>query len=83
MMALAAMQHMDQVGITVPNLDAASRFFQEAFDAKPMYDNIKRSDPPFAVPKAEAMLGLAPGTRRLYCRDRERTGSPASAPPLF
>jgi hypothetical protein len=33
-----------------------------------MYDNIKRSDPPFAVPKAEAMLGLAPGTALVAMR---------------
>jgi hypothetical protein len=30
---------MDRVGITV---------LEEAFDAKPMYDNIRRSDQPFA-----------------------------------
>jgi hypothetical protein len=32
---------MDHVGITVPDLDAAARFFEEAFEAKPMYDHIK------------------------------------------
>jgi catechol 2,3-dioxygenase-like lactoylglutathione lyase family enzyme len=53
---------MDHVGITVPDLDAASRFFTDAFDAKPLYDSIKRSDQPFAGPKAEAMLGVLPGT---------------------
>lgn len=59
---------MDHVGITVPNLDAASRFFEEAFDAKSLYDNIKRSDPPFEGPKAEAMLGLGPGTALVTMR---------------
>jgi catechol 2,3-dioxygenase-like lactoylglutathione lyase family enzyme len=53
---------MDHVGITVPDLDAASRFFADAFDAKPLYDNIKRTDPPLAGSKAEAMLGVLPGT---------------------
>src|SRR5882762_10222642 len=52
---------IDHLGITVPDLDAASRFFEEAFDAKPLFDNIKRSDTPFAGPEAEAMVGLAPG----------------------
>lgn len=59
---------MDHVGITVPDLDAASRFFEEAFDAKPLYDSIKRSDPSFEGPKAEAMLGLAPGTALITMR---------------
>jgi catechol 2,3-dioxygenase-like lactoylglutathione lyase family enzyme len=53
---------IDHLGITVPDLDAASRFFEEAFDAKPLFDNIKRSDEPFAGAQAEAMVGLAPGT---------------------
>jgi catechol 2,3-dioxygenase-like lactoylglutathione lyase family enzyme len=53
---------VDHIGITVPDLDAASRFFEEAFDAKSLFDNIKRSDEPFAGAKAEAMVGLTPGT---------------------
>ncbi|SRR5258708_2955003 len=52
---------IDHLGITVPDLEVASRFFEEAFDAKPLFDNIKRSDTPFAGPEAEAMVGLAPG----------------------
>jgi catechol 2,3-dioxygenase-like lactoylglutathione lyase family enzyme len=31
---------IDHLGITVPDLDAASRFFEQAFDAKPLFDNI-------------------------------------------
>jgi catechol 2,3-dioxygenase-like lactoylglutathione lyase family enzyme len=53
---------MDHVGFTVPDLDAATRFFTEAFDAKTLYDSIKRTDQPFAGPKAEAMLGVPPNT---------------------
>ncbi|MEA2804542.1 MAG: hypothetical protein QOG78_4926 [Rhodospirillaceae bacterium] len=53
---------IDHLGITVPDLDAASRFFEEAFDAKPLFDNIKRSGEPFEGAKAEAMVGMAPGT---------------------
>jgi catechol 2,3-dioxygenase-like lactoylglutathione lyase family enzyme len=59
---------MDHVGITVPDLDAASRFFVDAFDAKPLYDNIKRTDQPFAGAKAEAMLGVPPGTMLVIMR---------------
>lgn len=53
---------MDHVGITVPDLDAASRFLMAAFDAKLLYDTIKRTDLPFSGPKAEEMLGIVPGT---------------------
>jgi catechol 2,3-dioxygenase-like lactoylglutathione lyase family enzyme len=53
---------IDHVGFTVPDLDAASRFFADAFDAKTLYDGIKRTDQPFAGPKAEAMLGVPPDT---------------------
>jgi hypothetical protein len=30
--------------------------------AKPLYDNIKRTDPPFEGAQAEALVGMAPGT---------------------
>ena len=30
---------IDHFGITVPDLDAASRFLEEAFDARPLFDN--------------------------------------------
>jgi catechol 2,3-dioxygenase-like lactoylglutathione lyase family enzyme len=53
---------IDHLGITVPDLDAASRFFEEAFDAKSLFDNIKRSDEPFEGAQAEALVGMAPGT---------------------
>jgi hypothetical protein len=58
---------IDHLGITIPDLDAASRFFEQAFDAKPLFDNIKRSDQPFAGAEAEAMVGLAPGTVLVTC----------------
>jgi catechol 2,3-dioxygenase-like lactoylglutathione lyase family enzyme len=67
---------MDHVGITVPNLDAASRFFEEAFDAEPLYDNIKRSDPPVEGPKAEEMLGLAPGMALITMRMMQLRNGP-------
>lgn len=59
---------MDHIGITVPNLDEASRFLEQAFDAKPMYDNIKRSEPPQTGPKAEAMLGISSDTKLVTMR---------------
>ena len=54
---------IDHFGMTVPDLDAASRFLEQAFDAKPLYDNIKRTDAPFEGPMAEALVGM----RRAPC----------------
>ncbi|ACI52131.1 Glyoxalase/bleomycin resistance protein/dioxygenase [Gluconacetobacter diazotrophicus PA1 5] len=52
---------MDHVGITVPDLESASRFLVEAFGAIALYDNMTRKKPPFAGPEAEATLGLEAG----------------------
>ena len=53
---------IDHFGITVPDLEAATRFLVEAFDAKPLYDNIKRTDPPFdgagLIADAVALAGI-------------------------
>lgn len=45
-MTTKAMRGIDYIGITVPNLDTASKFFQEAYDAVPLYDNITREQGP-------------------------------------
>jgi catechol 2,3-dioxygenase-like lactoylglutathione lyase family enzyme len=58
---------IDHLGITVPDLEVASRFVEEAFDAKLLFDNLKRSDALFAGPEAEAMVGLAPGAVLVPC----------------
>lgn len=59
---------MDHVGITVPDLEAASRFLMDAFGAVPLYDNIARGEAPTAGSRAEAMLLLAPGTTLVTMR---------------
>jgi catechol 2,3-dioxygenase-like lactoylglutathione lyase family enzyme len=61
-MSIRPTRGIDHIGITVPDLDAASKFFQDAFDAVPLYDNIPRSQGPMAGPAAEKLLDLAPGT---------------------
>ncbi|POM27650.1 Glyoxalase-like domain protein [Actinomadura rubteroloni] len=37
---------IDHIGVTVPDLDAATRFFVEAFDAAVLYDTLRRDDGP-------------------------------------
>lgn len=53
---------IDHIGITVPDLDAATRFLSKAFDATVIYDTHLRTDPPQTGPKAEEMLALTRGS---------------------
>jgi catechol 2,3-dioxygenase-like lactoylglutathione lyase family enzyme len=59
---------IDHIGITVPNLEEASLFFEKALDAVPMYDNIKRGEPPLRGPAVEKQLNLAPDTSLITMR---------------
>lgn len=54
-MNIRAIEH---VGITVPDIDAATRFFEQAFGAQVLYDML---DEPLGGPAVEAGLGIAPG----------------------
>jgi catechol 2,3-dioxygenase-like lactoylglutathione lyase family enzyme len=67
---------MDHVGITVPNLDEASRFFEEALGAVPLYDNITRDQKPFNGPQAERKLDLVPGTSLITMRMMKLANGP-------
>lgn len=54
---------MDHVGITVPDIDCATRFFEEAFDAELIYESKSLADEPDEGPETEQKLNLLPGTR--------------------
>ncbi|MGY4494533.1 VOC family protein [Pseudomonas sp. TE3610] len=49
---------IEHVGITVPDMEQATRFFVEAFGAVPLYDML---DAPLAGAAVEAGLGIGPG----------------------
>ncbi|MFT9092358.1 MAG: VOC family protein [Gluconacetobacter sp.] len=68
---------IDHVGMTVPDLEAASTFFVNAFGAVPLYDNLKRTQPPFSGPDTEKTLGLVKGTQVVAMR-MMRLGNGAS-----
>lgn len=67
---------IDHVGITVPDLDAASRFSSEALGAIPLYDNITREQEPTKGPAAEKELDLAPGTSLITIRMMQLANGP-------
>ncbi|PZP41582.1 MAG: glyoxalase [Pseudopedobacter saltans] len=52
---------IDHVGITVPDIEAATKYLEEAFGATFLYDNITPNDPPQTGLGAEAKLGIAHG----------------------
>ncbi|MGJ9403549.1 VOC family protein [Arthrobacter sp. KK5.5] len=56
-MSIRAIEH---IGITVPDLEQATRFFADAFGAEKIYDML---DEPLAGPAVEAGLGIPAGAR--------------------
>jgi len=59
---------IDHIGITVPDLEAASRFLETAFGATAVYDNVIPSDPPQQGEETENVLGLARGSAIVHMR---------------
>lgn len=59
---------IDHIGLTVPDIEAATRFFTDAFDAVVLYDALPRTAPPRSGPGLESRLGVPPGTAQLGIR---------------
>jgi catechol 2,3-dioxygenase-like lactoylglutathione lyase family enzyme len=51
---------IDHVGVTVPDIDAATAFFVAAFDAVVLYDMRCRTEAPNGSPEAHRYLGIPP-----------------------
>ncbi|PZF58780.1 glyoxalase [Curtobacterium sp. MCSS17_008] len=49
---------IDHVGVTVPDIDAATAFFVTAFDAVVLYDVRRTTDEPNGTPEAHRYLGI-------------------------
>lgn len=56
-------QALDHIALTVPNIDEATKFFEQAFDAKIAVEGLRTNEPPIAGPMAEAAFGMLPGGR--------------------
>lgn len=54
---------VNHLGITVPDLDAATEFFRSAFGARVAYDGLTPEDPPREGAETEHQLGLPRGSR--------------------
>lgn len=54
---------INHIGVTVPDIEEATRFLADAFGARTAYDGLLRSDPPRSGAEVEAQLGLPSGAR--------------------
>ncbi|OCJ66489.1 glyoxalase [Agrobacterium tumefaciens] len=59
---------IDHIGITVPDIDAATRFFEAAFDAEVIYDSKLKADPPESGSDLENTLGVVQGAKLVAVR---------------
>lgn len=59
---------IDHIGITVPDVEEATTFFKNAFDAKIAYDGISLDGEPLKGVDVEQKLGVRPGTEVIHVR---------------
>ncbi|MGC0786819.1 VOC family protein, partial [Pantoea agglomerans] len=62
-MSTNVIRGMDHVGITVSDIDEATRFFSDAFGAEVIYDSVSPSDDDVKGEETENILNLFPGTK--------------------
>lgn len=59
---------IDHIGINVPDIDTASIFLQQAFDAEIIYESYSKKQSPLEFEGSEAKLNLSPQTKLYACR---------------
>ncbi|GAB3800676.1 VOC family protein [Spirosoma humi] len=59
---------IDHVGITVPDVNAASAFLNKALDAKTVYDVLPEGAEPFQGAETEQQLGIPQGSKIIHMR---------------
>jgi catechol 2,3-dioxygenase-like lactoylglutathione lyase family enzyme len=59
---------IDHIGINVPDIDSASIFLQQAFDAEVLYESYTKKQSPLEFDGNEAALNLSPQTKLYACR---------------
>ena len=66
--AAPAVRGIDHAGLTVPDIEAATRFLSDAFGAVTLYDVLPADGPDMSGDGPEAELGISPGTRIVHMR---------------
>lgn len=59
---------IDHIGINVPNIDDATVFLQDAFDAEVIYESYSKKQPPLELDGIENTLNVDEGTKIHACR---------------
>jgi catechol 2,3-dioxygenase-like lactoylglutathione lyase family enzyme len=59
---------IEHIGITVPNVDEATRYFAEAFGAELLYDTHPRGSEPFRGRELQTLVGVPAGTELITFR---------------
>ncbi|MFT4202499.1 MAG: VOC family protein [Chitinophagaceae bacterium] len=59
---------IDHVGMTVPDVNEASAFFEKALNAKTLYDVLPEGGKPFDGAETEKELGIPPGSKIIHMR---------------
>lgn len=59
---------IDHIGINVPNIDDATFFLQDAFDAEIIYESYSKKQPPLGLDGIESTLNVKEGTKIHACR---------------
>ncbi len=52
---------IEHIGVTVPDVVTATRFFEDVFNAKLLYDHLPKGSTPIGGSDAEMRLGVPPG----------------------
>jgi catechol 2,3-dioxygenase-like lactoylglutathione lyase family enzyme len=66
---------IEHVALTVPDVEAATRFFVQAFGAVPLFDGHTPEDPPVEGRDAERIFGMPPGGKFVFRRLLDLDGS--------
>ena len=67
-MATAKIRGIDHIGITVPDIDAATKFLVEALGAEMIYESYAKSNPPQEGADVERALNVPEGTQMVAVR---------------
>lgn len=59
---------IDHIGITVPDIEAASKFLENALGAKIVYDVLPLGEKPFEGKETEQQLGIPPKSKIIHMR---------------
>ena len=67
-MGKRTMRGIDHIGITVPDIEAATKFLVEGLGAEVIYESVRYTDPPIEGPDLENHTNCFPGTRMTALR---------------